>query len=58
MPPPDPEVIGGELKYEVKAILDSQQFHNQLQFLVSWRGYGYKKNTWMDENDIHAPDLI
>jgi hypothetical protein len=58
MPPPDPEVIDGEPEYEVKAILDSQHFHNRLQFLVSWKGYGYEKNTWTDENDVHAPDLV
>jgi hypothetical protein len=58
MPPPDPEVINGEPKYKVEAILDSQCFHNQLQFLVSWKGYGNEENTWTDENDVHALDLI
>jgi hypothetical protein len=50
--------INGEPKYEVETILDSQHFHNRIQFLVSWKGYGYEENTWTDENDVHTPDLI
>jgi len=34
-PPPDPTVIEGELEYEVEKILDSQMFHQKLQFLVT-----------------------
>ena len=57
-PPPDPQIIDGEPEYEVEAILDSRRFRNRLQFLVSWKGYGYEENTWTDENDVHAPDLV
>jgi hypothetical protein len=57
-PPPDPEIIDGEPEYEVADILDSRRFRGKLQFLVSWKGYGYEENTWSDEKDVHAPDLI
>ena len=56
--PPDLQIIDGEPEYEVEAILDSRQFCNQLQFLVFWKGYSYEENTWTNENDIHAPDLV
>jgi hypothetical protein len=56
--PPDPQIIDREPEYKVEAILDSRQFHNQLQFLVSWNGYDYKENTWTNENDVHTPDLV
>jgi hypothetical protein len=57
-PPPDPEIIDGEPEYEVEDILDSRRFRGRLQFLVSWRGYGYEENSWTDERDVHAPDLV
>ena len=57
-PPPDPQIIDGEPEYEVEAILDSRRFCNRLQFLGSWKGYSYEENTWTDENDVHAPDLV
>jgi hypothetical protein len=57
-PPPDLEIINGEPEYIIEAILDSRRFCNCLQFLVLWKGYGYEENTWIDENDVHAPDLV
>jgi hypothetical protein len=57
-PPPDLQIIDREPEYEVEAILDSRQFCNQLQFLVSWNGYDSKENTWTNKNDVHAPDLV
>jgi hypothetical protein len=57
-PPPDLQIIDGEPEYEVEAILDSRHFRNRLQFLVSWKGYGYEENTWTNEGDVRAPDLV
>ena len=31
---------------------------NRLQFLIKWKGYGYEENSWENESDIQAPDLI
>jgi hypothetical protein len=57
-PPLDLQIIDGDPKYEVEAILDSRHFHNRLQFLVSWKGYGYEENTWTNEGDIHTHNLV
>jgi hypothetical protein len=57
-PPPDPEVIDGETHYELDSVLDSRIFRNKLQFLVSWKGYGYEENSWVDDKDLDAPRLV
>jgi len=57
-PPPEPEIVDGELHHEVEAILNSRIFRNKLQFLVKWEGYGYEENQWLKEDDIAAPEAI
>ena len=57
-PPPDPEIVDGEPEYKVKAILDSRRYYNRFQFLVKWKGYGHEENSWTDENDVKALDLV
>ena len=29
-----------------------------LQYLVRWKGYGHKENSWILEGDLEAPELI
>jgi hypothetical protein len=57
-PPLDPEVVDGEMHYELDSILDGCLVCNKLQFLVSWRGYGYEDNSWVDDRDLDAPRLV
>jgi len=57
-PPPDPVVVEGEPQYELEAVLDSRLYRHRLQFLVAWKGYGREENSWVDERDINAPQLI
>jgi len=57
-PPPAPTVIGGEQHYEVELILDSRLRAGKLEFLVSWKGYGYEENSWVSDCDINALRLI
>ncbi|KIJ27483.1 hypothetical protein M422DRAFT_271336 [Sphaerobolus stellatus SS14] len=45
-PPPPPELIDGEEHYEVEQVLDSRLFRNCLEYLVKWKGYGYKENSY------------
>ncbi|QRV80811.1 Transposon Tf2-1 polyprotein [Ceratobasidium sp. AG-Ba] len=46
-PQPPAEVTpDGEEEYEVEKILDSRKRRNQIQYLVHWKGYGPKSNTW------------
>lgn len=57
-PPPPPVAVGDEAEYEVEDILDSRLRRGKLEFLVSWRGYGYEENSWTPEGDVHAPRLV
>jgi hypothetical protein len=59
-PPPAPEMIEGELEFEVEAIL-SHRFTRggKLEFLVRWLGYGHDHDTWEPEaNCANCPALI
>jgi hypothetical protein len=57
-PPPPPEIIGGEERYEVEEVVNSRFYRRRLQYLVRWKGYGHKENSWLVEGDVDAPDLI
>jgi hypothetical protein len=57
-PPPPPTVVGADEHYEVQAILDSRLRAGHLEFLVSWKGYGYEENSWVSDCDVSAPRLI
>jgi hypothetical protein len=57
-PPPSPEIVGGEERYEVKEVIDSRFYRRRLQYLVRWKGYGHEENLWLVEGDVDAPDLI
>ena len=54
-PPPEPEIIDGNAEYELEAIRDSRFYRRQLQYLVSWKGFGYEENSWVHEKDVNAP---
>src|SRR5713226_4153273 len=56
---PPPELIDGDAHYEVKQILDSHFFWNQLQYLVKWVGYPDSENLWLAASELSsAPDLV
>ena len=57
-PPPLPDIVEGEERYEVEEVINSWFYYQKLQFLVKWKGYGHKENLWLSERDIDAPDLI
>jgi hypothetical protein len=57
-PPPNPVLVDGEEHYEVEAILNSWVFQRQLQYLVQWKGYNYKHNSWENAVDVHSPLLV
>ena len=44
-PPPPPEIVGGERRYEIEEVIDSQMRGRTLQHLVRWKGYGCKENS-------------
>ncbi len=57
---PAPDLVDNEEEYEVKKILDSQQFGRgcKKQYLIKWKGYPDSNNEWVDHKDIYAPEVI
>jgi len=54
-----PEIVNGELEYEVEGILDSRIQRSKLQYLVEWKGYGPEERTWEPvENLENAKEAI
>ncbi|KAG8932836.1 hypothetical protein FRC01_012169 [Tulasnella sp. 417] len=50
-----------EEEYEIEAILDCKKgmfAPNRWAFYVSWKGYGSDDNSWVDEPDFFAKDMI
>lgn len=43
IPPPRPVVIEGKEEWELKKVMDSCCYHNQLQYLVNWKGTSPQK---------------
>jgi Chromo (CHRromatin Organisation MOdifier) domain len=58
VPPPPPVLCEGEEHFEVEKVLDSRMRANCLQLLIKWKGYGYEENSWENERDVQASDLI
>ena len=61
-PQPPPEIIDGEEEYEVEMIIDDcyirQGWKRKKQFLVKWEEYPRSENSWVSEEDMHAPGLL
>ena len=43
---PPPELIEGGESYKVEKILAKRKRRGKVQYLVSWKGYPPKENTW------------
>jgi Integrase zinc binding domain/Chromo (CHRromatin Organisation MOdifier) domain len=57
---PPPELIDGEVQYEVEAIRSHRYFgkNKRLQYLLKWKGYPEADNTWESEDQLNTPDLL
>jgi len=55
---PPPDIIEGEPEWEVEKILAEQRYRNQHQYLIRWKNYSPAHDSWTNENDIHADELI
>ena len=56
-PPPPPDLVEGELEYEVERILDhverkSRGRTTKYDYLVKWKGYGPEHNTWEPQQNM------
>jgi len=57
-PEPSPELIDGEPEWEVEQIVNTRRHHNQLQYLVRWKGFSEAHDSWEPTAHIHADHLI
>jgi len=53
-----PIVIDGEAEWEVEEILDSRWHWRRFQYLIKWKGYGRKHNSWESASEVFTPVLI
>jgi Chromo (CHRromatin Organisation MOdifier) domain len=57
--PQPPEIVEGEPKYEVEAILNSEVQRRKLWYMVDWKGYGPEERTWEPaENVANAAEVL
>ena len=57
-PPPPLVLLDGKEHFKVEQVLDSHMQRGWLQFLIKWKGYSYEENSWENEGDVNASDLI
>jgi chromodomain-containing protein/p58 integrase-like protein len=58
---PPSELIDGEEEYEIEEILNDcikLRTCNLKQYFVKWKGYAQSENSWVNEKDLHASDLL
>ena len=57
---PPPVIDQGEEEYEIESIIKSRRKGRgrKLQYLVHWKGYPNADDSWVDEKDLHAPELL
>jgi Chromo (CHRromatin Organisation MOdifier) domain len=55
---PPLDLIEGELEWEVEQILGDRTYRKKKQYLIQWKGYAPAHDSWQDESDIHALELI
>jgi len=55
---PPPDIIEGEPEWEVEKILAERRYCNRCQYLIRWKNYSPAHDSWTNENDIHANELI
>lgn len=44
--------------YEIEEILSERMNGKQLEFLVKWKGFTTRFNSWVKEEDINASQLL
>jgi len=54
---PPPIVIDGEPEWEVEEILDSRWHRRRFQYLIKWKEYSCKHNSWEFASKVSTPEL-
>jgi len=52
------EEESSEEDYEVEAIVDKRKRRGKIQYLVKWKGWDEKDNTWEVQSNINCKELI
>lgn len=45
-------------EYEVGRILDDKIVNGKKEFLVHWKNFGPKHDTWVNEDDLNCPNIL
>ncbi len=57
---PPPVIDQGEEEYEIKLIISDRRFGRnwKKQYLIHWKGYPSSKDSWVNHEDLHAPEIL
>jgi hypothetical protein len=55
---PPPDLIDGEEEWEIEEILGDWHYWHKKQYLVWWKGYALAHDSWVDESELHVPELL
>lgn len=51
-PPPPPELVDGDLEYEVEEIISHRVVRKRYEYLVKFIGYAHEHNLWLPERNM------
>jgi hypothetical protein len=59
-PEPPPEIVEGDLEFEVEQIVGARQVGKKktLQYKIRWKGYSSAHDSWEPAKQVHALELV